>query len=137
MNSDGSNNLSLKYQSFTSSGCGDIGIRKLAFVAKTQFLCFFFNYKLVWCNWNAQCSMRLMMYKSGTFLYIFWVFFITLIVIFATCFFSENKNHDWFRYSWICITISLPLLLPLYIKNSKSQASLYYIKQQCWKKKIK
>ena len=38
MNSDGSNNLSLKYQSFTSSGCGDKGIRKFAFVAKTKFL---------------------------------------------------------------------------------------------------
>ena len=38
MNSDGSNNLSLKYQSFTLSGCGDLVIKKLAFVVKTQFL---------------------------------------------------------------------------------------------------
>jgi len=37
MNSDESNTLSLRYQSFTSSGCGDIGIRKKAFVPKTQF----------------------------------------------------------------------------------------------------
>jgi len=32
------NNLSLKYQRFTRSGCEDIGIRKFEFVAKTQFL---------------------------------------------------------------------------------------------------
>ena len=38
MNSDGSNNQSLKYQRFTPSGFRDIGIRKLGFVAKTQFL---------------------------------------------------------------------------------------------------
>jgi len=33
-----SNNISLKYQRFTSFGCRNIGIRKLGFVAKTQFL---------------------------------------------------------------------------------------------------
>ena len=38
MNPDRSNNLSLKYQTFTPSGCKDIGIRKFEFVAKTQFL---------------------------------------------------------------------------------------------------
>ena len=38
MTSVNSNNLNLKYQRFTSSGCRDIGIRKLGFVAKTQFL---------------------------------------------------------------------------------------------------
>ena len=38
MNSDGSNNLSLKYERYASSVCIDIGIRKLGFVAKTQFL---------------------------------------------------------------------------------------------------
>ena len=32
------NNISLKYQRFTSFGCRYIGIRKLVFVAKTQFL---------------------------------------------------------------------------------------------------
>ena len=32
------NNLSLKYQRFTPSGCRDIDIRKFEFVAKTQFL---------------------------------------------------------------------------------------------------
>ena len=32
------NNLSLKYQICSPLGCKDIGIRKLAFVAKTQFL---------------------------------------------------------------------------------------------------
>ena len=38
MNSDGSNNLSLKYERYASSGFRDIGIRNLGFVAKTQFL---------------------------------------------------------------------------------------------------
>ena len=38
MNYVRSNNLSLKYHKFTSSGCKDIGIRKFEFVAKTQFL---------------------------------------------------------------------------------------------------
>ena len=41
MNSVRSNNLSLKYQSFTTVGCKDIGIRKFEFVAKTQFLSVF------------------------------------------------------------------------------------------------
>ena len=36
MNSGGSNNLSLKYERYASSGCWDI--IKLGFVAKTQFL---------------------------------------------------------------------------------------------------
>ena len=42
MTSVNSNNLNLKYQRFTLSGCKDIGIRKLGFVAKTQFLLFMF-----------------------------------------------------------------------------------------------
>jgi len=37
LNSVKSNNLSLKYQKITTSGCRDIGIRKFEFVA--QFLC--------------------------------------------------------------------------------------------------
>ena len=37
MNSGGSNNVSLKYERFASSGW-DLGIIKLGFVAKTQFL---------------------------------------------------------------------------------------------------
>ena len=38
MNAVRSNNMSLKYQRFTSSGCKDIRITKIKFVAKTQFL---------------------------------------------------------------------------------------------------
>jgi len=38
MSSGGSNNVSLKYERFASSGCRDLGIKKLRFVAKTQFL---------------------------------------------------------------------------------------------------
>ena len=38
MNYVRSNNLSLKYQRFASSGSKDIGIIKFEFVAKTQFL---------------------------------------------------------------------------------------------------
>ena len=38
MNSDGSKNQSLKYQRFMPSGIKDIGIRKMIFVAKIQFL---------------------------------------------------------------------------------------------------
>ena len=41
MTSATSNNKSLKYQRFTSFGWRYIGIRKLGFVAKTQFLCLF------------------------------------------------------------------------------------------------
>ena len=37
MNSDGYNNLSLKYERYASSGSRDIGIRKLGLVAKTPF----------------------------------------------------------------------------------------------------
>ena len=38
MNSVRPNNLSLKYQRFSSSDCKDIGIRQFEFVTKTQFL---------------------------------------------------------------------------------------------------
>ena len=38
INSVRSNNLGLKYQRFTRSGCKDAGIKKSEFVAKTQFL---------------------------------------------------------------------------------------------------
>ena len=38
MNSGGSNNVSLKYERYESSGFWDLGIIKLAFVTKTQFL---------------------------------------------------------------------------------------------------
>ena len=38
MDSVRSNGLICKYIRFTSSGCKDIGIRKLEFVTKTQFL---------------------------------------------------------------------------------------------------
>jgi len=38
MNSVQSDNLTLKYQRLTSSGCKDIGIRKIKLVEKTQFL---------------------------------------------------------------------------------------------------
>ena len=38
MNVVRSNNISLKYERFTSSVCKDIGIRKFEFVAKTHFL---------------------------------------------------------------------------------------------------
>ena len=39
MNSGESSNVSLKYERYASSGCWDLGIIKLGFVAKTQFLC--------------------------------------------------------------------------------------------------
>ena len=39
MNSDRSNNVSLKYQRFATLNSKDIGIRKSELVAKTQFLC--------------------------------------------------------------------------------------------------
>ena len=38
MNSGRSNNVSLKYERCASSGFWDLGIIKLAFVTKTQFL---------------------------------------------------------------------------------------------------
>ena len=44
MNSVRLNKQSLKYQSFTASGLKNIGIRKLKFVAKTQFLWKKLNY---------------------------------------------------------------------------------------------
>jgi len=39
MNYVRSNNRSLKFQRFTPTGCRDMRIRKIEFVAKTQFLC--------------------------------------------------------------------------------------------------
>ena len=43
MNSVRSNNISLKYQKFTTLDSKDKGIIKLEFVTKTQFLCFYKN----------------------------------------------------------------------------------------------
>jgi len=42
LNSGGSNNVSLNYERYASSGCWDLGLIKLAFVAKTQFLSLLF-----------------------------------------------------------------------------------------------
>ena len=39
MNAVRSNNVSLKYERFTSSGYKVIGFTKIEFVAKSQFLC--------------------------------------------------------------------------------------------------
>jgi len=45
-----SNNVSLKYQRFTSKGCKDIGFKKTEFLAKTQFLL----RKTKMLTWNLQ-----------------------------------------------------------------------------------
>ena len=37
VNSDKTSSVSLKYQRFTQSGCTDLGIKKILFVAQTQF----------------------------------------------------------------------------------------------------
>ena len=62
MNSVGSNNLSLKCQRFTPTGCKDIGIKKFEFVAETQFLLekifFIFEQKIL--NFFSLC------YTQGT-----------------------------------------------------------------------
>ena len=56
MNAVRSNNISLKYQRFTSSGYKVIGFTKIEFVAKSQFLCKSFqNYVVpLTTNLNAQ-----------------------------------------------------------------------------------
>ena len=43
-----SNNLILKYQGFTPSGCKDIGLRTFKFVANTQFLYIFMFIDLIY-----------------------------------------------------------------------------------------
>ena len=50
MNSVRSNNISLKYQSFTALGFKDIGVIKSEFVAKTQFLCILSNIRNTRCR---------------------------------------------------------------------------------------
>ena len=53
MNSVRSKVLSLKYQSFTPSGCAGIGINKFEFVAKTKLK----SYKsLITFNLKVPCS---------------------------------------------------------------------------------
>ena len=49
-----SDDLSLKYQRFTFSGCKDIDIRKFEFLAKTQFL-----YVDISCNNDQNYSVDL------------------------------------------------------------------------------
>ena len=44
------NNLSLEYQRFPPSGCKNIGMRKLDFVAKTQFFVFLKLYFYFFCQ---------------------------------------------------------------------------------------
>ena len=59
MNYVRSNNLSLKYQRFTPSGCKDTGIGKFEFVAKTQFLSRKYDFKFFYIfvepllQWNT------------------------------------------------------------------------------------
>ena len=55
MNSIRSNNISLKYQRFTTLGSKDIEIRKSEFVAKTQFLCSG-KHQIVRVNLNVRIS---------------------------------------------------------------------------------
>ena len=50
MNYVGGNNLILKYQRFTSSGCKDTRITKIEFVTKTQFLFLYSKYKYISIN---------------------------------------------------------------------------------------
>ena len=55
INSVWSNNISLKYYRFTSSGCKNIGIRKFEFVAKNHFLCLykFLIFVKFWIFWKS------------------------------------------------------------------------------------
>ena len=62
MNSVRSNNVSLKYQRPTLSGCKDIGIGKFEFVAKTQFL---FGSKFLKKFQNFESYMALQNMYSG------------------------------------------------------------------------
>ena len=50
MNAVRLNNVSLKYRRFTSSGCKDIRITKVEFVAKTQFKIFFAKEEVSVCD---------------------------------------------------------------------------------------
>ena len=59
MTSVNSNNLNLKYQMYTSSGCRDIGIRKLGFVAKTQFLCKMCIFKNFFLSFDVWCGLKI------------------------------------------------------------------------------
>ena len=66
MNAVRSNNLYLKYQRFTSSGCKDIGFTKIELVAKTQFLSRWYCQK-----WQllAPLTIRYPMYNVYCILY--------------------------------------------------------------------
>ena len=83
MNSVRSNYLSLKYQSYTPSGCKDIGIRKFESVAKTQFLYYMVNFSQVTFNKRkfgvmkkayelsvlCDCEIALIIFSSSNKLY--------------------------------------------------------------------
>jgi len=49
MNAIRANNVSLKYQRFTTKGCKDIGFTKTEFAAKTQFL-----YDRIYHTWSDK-----------------------------------------------------------------------------------
>ena len=54
MNYVRSNNLSLKYQRFTPSGCTDIGIRIFEFATKTQFLSDSLSHNIFFKRFNSN-----------------------------------------------------------------------------------
>ena len=75
MNAVRSNNVSLKYQRFTSSACKDIGFTKTEFVAKTQFL--WFNYKdLSLICWSKSTEDHMLVHNAIAQIIIFHMPFI-------------------------------------------------------------
>ena len=68
MNSGGSNNVSLKYERYAWPGCWDLGIIKLGFVEKTQFL--YATLLLRFCDLVAALALCTRMRKANVFCYI-------------------------------------------------------------------
>ena len=64
MNAVRSYNVSLKYQRSTSSGCKDIGITKIEFVAKTQFLSNKFLFFFILSTSQKETKVHTLNYKS-------------------------------------------------------------------------
>ena len=95
MSSVRSNNISLKYQRFTTLGFQDIGIRKSEFVSKNQLLWKSINWYKVAISrkqksivslirksliFNKNCKVRPMLVFNFWFFFTNWVFFIFIFI---------------------------------------------------------
>ena len=90
-----SNNVSLKYQSFTSKGCKDIGFKKTEFLAKTQFLL-----RKRKC-WLETCRTRNLKSRKMFSMFVSWLNCVERTTTFISSWNFTSSSSVMLRYSLI------------------------------------